>query len=74
MTVLLTALLKLIFTEHSIHEAYSVICDSGPGTTDKAAWFHNRAAFLFFPMGSGFGKCANVRRSVPESGGMWGHI
>ncbi|WP_162150992.1 hypothetical protein [Acidovorax sp. JHL-3] len=54
MTVLLTVLLRFIFTEQSIHEAYSLICDSGPGTTDKAAWFHNRAAFFFSPMGSGF--------------------
>ena len=54
MTVLLTALFKLISTEHSIYAAYSLICDSGPGTTDKAAWFHNRAAFFFSPMGSGF--------------------
>ena len=32
MTVLLTALLKLIFTKHIFHAAYSLICDSGPGT------------------------------------------
>jgi len=54
MTVLLTVLLKFIFKKHSIHAAHRMICDSGPGTTDKAAWFHNRAAFFFFPMGSGF--------------------
>lgn len=47
MTVLLTALLKLIFTEHSIHEAYSMICDSGPGTiVNKAGSFHKLSAFL----------------------------
>ncbi|EKD98276.1 MAG: hypothetical protein ACD_23C00499G0003 [uncultured bacterium] len=54
MTVLLTVLLRFIFTEQSIHEAYSLICDSGPGTTDKAGSFHKLPAFFFFPMGRGF--------------------
>ena len=44
-----------------------------PGTTDKAGSFHELPAFFFFPMGSGFDECANVRRSVPESGGRWGY-
>ncbi len=45
MTVLLTVLFKFISEKHSIHKVYSLICDSGPGTTDKAGSFHELPAF-----------------------------
>ena len=46
MLVFLMAFFKNTIQQSSIHAAYSADFDSGPGTTDKAAPFNERAAFL----------------------------
>ena len=44
------------------------------GTKFKAAKVHNLPAFFFFPSADLNSKCAEVHGSVPQSGGIWGHI
>lgn len=74
MSVLLTVLLKSMSQESSIHAGYSLIRDSGPGTTDKAETFQRRAAFFFFPMKAWCLLFDGVRQSVPRSGVSRGYF